>query len=78
MLMVFVIPYLRIRLKSKESKEIDSAEEGKLVDRIDQLFAYVIAGSIGFERVAVLAIGLVRKGAVNDSQYRIFVYSFTS
>ena len=31
--------------KSKDSKEID--------DRIDQVFVYVIAGSNGFERVAV-------------------------
>ena len=30
-----------------------------------KFFVHVVAGSIGFQRVAVLAIGLVRKGA-ND------------
>ena len=37
-----------------------------------KFFAYVCASSIGFERVAVLAIGLVRKGAVNNSRFHIF------
>ena len=37
-----------------------------------KFLAYVIAGSIGFRRVAVLAIGLVRKGAVNDCHLEIF------
>ena len=47
MVMVLVVTsYLRIRRKSKESKEID--------DRIGQVFVYVIAGSNGFERVVVL------------------------
>ena len=34
-----------------------------------KFFAYVISGSIGFQRVAVLAIGLIRKGAVEDSPF---------
>ena len=35
-------------------------------------FAHVIAGSIGFQRVVVLAIGTVRKAAVDDRRLRIF------
>ena len=35
-------------------------------------FVYVIAGSIGFERVSVLTIGLVRKGLFYYSRFRIF------
>ena len=37
-----------------------------------KFFVYVIAGSNGFERVVVLPIGLVRKGAVNDCHLEIF------
>ena len=51
--------------KSKDSKEID--------DRIDQVFVYVIAGSNGFERVAVFRIGSVRKAAFHDSRLQILI-----
>ena len=52
MLMVFFLtPYLRIRLESKESKEIDPFGRGNSPksgdDRIGQVFAYIVAGSIG-------------------------------
>ena len=65
MLMVFAMTlYLQIRRKSMESKKID---------RIDQVcYIHIIVGSIGFGRVVVLAIGLVRKGVVHDSGFRIF------
>ena len=49
-------------------------------DPIGQVFAYVIAGSNGFERVAVLRIGSIRKAAVHDSRtriFRIFFHSFS-
>ncbi len=36
-----------------------------------KFFAYVIAVSIGFQRVAMFALGLIRKGAVDDSQFCI-------
>ena len=41
-------------------------------DPIGQVFVYVIAGSNGFERVAVLPIGLVRKATFHYSRFRIF------
>ncbi len=52
-MVLVVTSYLRIRRKWKESKEIESG----------QVFVYAIAyvRSNGFERVAVLPIGLVRK-----------------
>ena len=37
----------------------------------------VIAGSIGFQRVAVVAIGLVQKGAVDDWRFRIILIFFS-
>ncbi len=40
-------------------------------DPIGQVFAYVIAGSNGFERVVVLPIGSVRKAAFHYSRFRI-------
>ena len=54
--------YVRIRRKSKESKKIRLLPEGGNSsksgdDRIGQVFANVVPGSIGFQRVAVLAIG---------------------
>ena len=39
-------------------------------------FVYVNTGSIGFRRVAVLAIGLVRKEAVDDRRLDFFGYFF--
>ena len=41
-------------------------------DPIGQVFVYVIAGSNGLERVAVLPIGLVRKATFHYSRFRIF------
>ena len=67
--------------KSKESKEIDpqgrknSPKSGQ--DRIGQVFVYVIAGSNGFERVAVLPIGSVRKAAFHDSEKPHFLDIFS-
>ena len=37
-----------------------------------KFFANIIAGSIGFRRVAELAIGFVRKAAVDDRRLHIF------
>ena len=78
-----VTSYLRIRRKSKESKEIDPSGWGKFAeivgdDRIGQVFVYVIAGSNGFERVAVLPIGSVRKVAFHYSRFRIFWIFFSN
>ena len=42
-----------------------------------KLFFYVIAGSNGFERVAVLPIGSVRRAAFHYSRLRIFWIFFT-
>ena len=42
-----------------------------------RFFSNVKADSIGFERVAVLAIGLVRKGAVDDRRLRFLESFFT-
>ena len=39
---------------------------------MEQVFVDVIARSNGFERVAVLPIGLVRKAAVDDRRMHIF------
>ena len=41
-------------------------------DRIGQVFVYVIAGSNGFQWVAALPIGSVRKAVIDDSRRRIF------
>lgn len=61
MLMVFVmIPFLWIRRKSMKSKEI---LRNSATITLAMFFAYVIAGSIGFQRVAAFVTGLVRKGA---------------
>ncbi len=74
---VFVTkPYLRIRQKSKEPKEIDPLGEGNSPksgdDRIGQVFfAYIIAGSIGFEWGAIFMIGLGRMEGVNHSWFHI-------
>ena len=75
MLMGFFIttPYLRIHRKWKELKEIDPKIRRNLVTVAwAKSFTYIIAGSIGFERVAVVTIGLVRKGAVDYLRFRIF------
>ena len=67
--------YLRIRPRSNESKEIDPVGDGEIFRNhatIPGFFACVIESSIGFERVVVLAIGLVRKVAAEDSWLRIF------
>ena len=77
-----VTPYMRIRRKSKESNEIDRFGWRKFAEIRRQshwqsFFAYVITGLIGFQRVVVLTIGLVRKGPVDDSRFRIFCIYFT-
>ena len=41
-----------------------------------KFFVFVMAGSIGFQRVAVLAIGLVRKAAVDDRHFLILLDTF--
>jgi len=73
MFMVSVItPYLRIHRLSKELKKIDCFGLGEFAEiRLrshwyGKFFSYVIARSIVFQRVSVLAIILVRKGAVDD------------
>ena len=44
---------------------------------ISAMIAYVIAGSIGFEWVAVLKIGLTRERGVDDSQNRVLYIHFS-
>ena len=41
-----------------------------------KLYACIIVGSIGFQRVSMLAIGSVRKGAVDDPRFHIFSILF--
>ena len=60
----------RSQIKSTPKVGGNSPKSGD--DRIDQVFSYVIAGSSGFQRVAVLRIGSVRKAAFHDSRRRIF------
>ena len=45
-------------------------------EHISQVFAFVFAGSIGFQRVVLLAIGLVQRRGVDDSRFRIFGFIF--
>ena len=47
-------------------------------DQLAKMSAHVIAGSIGFQRVAVLAIGLVRKGQslIGDSSFLKYFSTF--
>ena len=47
----------------------------KIDENRPKFFVCVIAGSIGFQWIAVQAIGLVRKEAVDDSTF--FGYFFT-
>lgn len=64
-------PYLWIRRKAKESSEI--VPEGfDFLGHILTFFTYIIVGSIGFRRVAVLAIGSVRKETIDDSRFHLF------
>ena len=82
MLVVLVVTsYMRIRRKHRKNRgkstpqgRKNSPKSGQ--DRISQVFTYVIAGSNGFEWVAVLPIGSVRKAAVHDSRTRIFYIFF--
>ncbi len=46
--------------------------ENQTTIALAKFFPYVIAGSIGFVRLSVLAIGLVRQEVVNDPRFRIF------
>ena len=76
---------LRIRRKNRTNRRKSTPQGRKNSpksgdDRIDQVFSYVIAGSNGFQRVAVLPIGSVRKAAVHDSRrciFRIFFKIFS-
>jgi len=76
--MVFVLAlYLQIRRKSKESKEIDPLGRGKFAEmrrrsRWPSLIAYIIAASIGFQRVAVLTTGLILNDVVDDLRFHNF------
>ncbi len=68
---------------SPDSPKIEEIE-GNRVLRVEELrrnpatialanfFAHVIVGSIGFQRVALRAIGFVRNGAVHDSRFHNF------
>ena len=67
--------YLRFLRKSKESKEIGPLRVGEIrrnpaTIALIVFFVYVIAGSNGFERVAVLPIGLVRKALFTIPHFR--------
>ncbi len=78
MSIVFVLtPYVRIHRKSKEIAEnrplrAEEIRRNPATNELAKLFAYAIAGSIEFQRAAVLAIGLVRKGTVDDLRLRFF------
>ena len=61
-----------------ESEEIVSTtreNSPKSGNRISQVFAYVIVGSIGFYQVPVAAIGVVRGGGCSSS-FRSFCVFF--
>ena len=73
-MVLVVTSYLRIR-------QIEGIEGNGMIGEIcrntatialAKFFAYIIAGSIGFQRVAVPAIGSVRKAAVDDRRLHIF------
>ena len=72
MVMVLVVTsYLRIRHKIEGIEGNRLLRAGKILRNpatitLLKFFIYVIAGSNGFERVAVLPIGSVRKAAVDD------------
>ena len=76
MLMVLVVTsYLRIRRKCRKWTTENEPHRIKEIRRNPAtiaFFSYVIADSIGFRRVDLLAIGLVRKGAVDGRRLRIF------
>ena len=61
--------------KSLATPVIEASKRGD--DPIGQVFVQVIAGSNGFERVAVLPIELVRKAAFHYPRFLIFGYFFT-
>ena len=72
-----VTSYRQVRRKNRKNRRKSTPQGRKISpksgdDRIDQVFSYVIAGSSGFQRVAVLRIGSVRKAAFHDSRRRIF------
>ena len=60
----------RNQRKSTPQSRKNSPKSGD--DPIGQVFAYVIAGSNGFQRVVVLPIGSIRKTAFHYSRSRIF------
>ena len=77
LVILVVMSNLRIRRKNRKNRRKstpqgreNSSKSGD--DRIGQVFSYVIAGSNGFQRVAVLRIGSVRKAAFHFLRRRIF------
>ena len=84
MLRVFVMTlYLRIRhkiegIEGNRPLRVGEIRRNPATIALAKFFSYVIVGSIGFQQVAVLAIGSVGKGAVDNQRLRIFWVFFFS
>ena len=78
----YITLYMRIRNKIEGEKGNQPLRAGEIHRNpamiiLAKFFSYVSAGSIGFRRVAVLAIGSVRKGVVDDRPFfKIFFSKF--